>query len=267
MIRKSGAYRLRAATGLISELSQPFPIMAAAVANITVFGGDGQSATVGTAYGTLLRATVTDEFGNPVKNVQVTFTAPASGPGVTFAGSTTVTTGEQGIATAPVATANQTAGLFQVTAMTAGAPQPATFNLTNLAGTADKLVFAQQPVDTVAGQPIAPPVTVQLQDSFGNPVAKSGVSVSLQANPVATLFRTLRGDLSVTTDASGLAAFPNIIVVQAGAYTLTAEAAEVASAISNPFNVKAGSATSIEAGGNASNHHITYEIPGGCRCR
>ena len=122
VIRKSGAYRLRAATGLISELSQPFPIMAAAVANITVFGGDGQSATVGTAYGTLLRATVTDEFGNPVKNVPVTFTAPASGAGVTFAGSTTVTTGEQGIATAPVATANQSAGLFQVTAMTARSP-------------------------------------------------------------------------------------------------------------------------------------------------
>ena len=119
MISKSGAYRLRAATGLISAFSQPFPITAAAAANITVFGGDGQSATVGTAYGTLLRATVTDEFGNPVKNVQVTFTAPASGAGVTFAGSTTVTTDEQGIATAPVATANQTAGLFQVTAMTA----------------------------------------------------------------------------------------------------------------------------------------------------
>ena len=51
------------------------------------------------------------------------------------------------------------------------------------------------------------------------------------------------------TDASGLATFPNIIINQAGAYTLTAEAAEVASATSKPFNVRAGSATSIEAAG------------------
>ena len=29
-----------------------------------------------------------------------------------------------------------------------------------------------------------PPVTVQIQDSFGNPVAMGGVSVSVQANPV-----------------------------------------------------------------------------------
>ena len=266
VIRKSGAYKLAAATGLISAQSQPFPITAAAAANVTVLGGDGQSATVRTAYGTALRATVTDQFGNTVKGVQVTFAAPASGPSVAFAGLTTgsitVTTAEQGIATAPAATANQTAGLFQVTATTAGAPQPATFNLTNLAGTANQLAFVQQPVDSVAGQPIAPPVTVQLQDSFGNKVAKSGVSVSLQANPVATLFRTLRGTLSVMTDASGLATFPNIIIDQVGAYTLTAQAAEVASATSHPFNVKAGAASSIQtAGGTPQSTTILTKFP------
>ena len=262
VIRKSGVYKLQAATGLISGQSQVFPITAAAAANITVLGGDGQSAAVGVAYGTPLRATVTDSFGNPIKGVQVTFAAPASGASVTFAGSTTVTTAEQGIATAPAATANQTAGLFQVTATTAGAEQPATFNLTNLAGTANKLSFVQQPADTTAGQPIAPPVTVQLQDSFGNPVAKPGVSVNLQANPAASLFRTLRGTSSVMTDSSGLATFPNIIINQAGAYTLTAEAAEVASAISSTFNVRAGSATSIQtAGGTPQTTAILTKFP------
>ena len=262
VIRKSGVYKLQAATGLISGQSQVFPITAAAAANITVLGGDGQSAAVGVAYGTPLRATVTDSFGNPIKGVQVTFAAPASGASVTFAGSTTVTTAEQGIATAPAATANQTAGLFQVTATTAGAEQPATFNLTNLAGTANKLSFVQQPDDTTAGQPIAPPVTVQLQDSFGNAVAKPGVSVNLQANPAASLFRTLRGTSSVMTDSSGLATFPNIIINQAGAYTLTAQAAEVTSAISNTFNVRAGSATSIQtAGGTPQTTAILTKFP------
>ena len=248
-INTVGTYQLRAAVGLLSGLSQPFQISAAAAANVTVFGGDGQSATVGTLYGTLLRARVTDQFGNSVQNVPVTFTAPSDGPGVTFAGSATSTTDVDGIAAAPAATANQTAGLFQVTAMTGGATQPATFNLTNLAGKANKLAFVQQPADTTAGQAITPSVTVQLQDNFGNPVPKPGVSVSLQANPVATVFRTLRGTSSAITDSSGLAAFPNLIIDQAGAYTLTAEAAEVASATSKQFQVTAGTAMSIEATG------------------
>ena len=249
VINTVGAYQLRAATGLLSRLSQLFKITAAAAANITVFGGDGQSAIVGTAYGTPLRARVTDQFGNSVQNAQVTFTAPSDGASVTFAGSTSVTTDKDGIATAPEATANQTAGLFQATAMTPGAPEPATFNLNNLAGTANALAFVQHPSDTTAGQPITPPVTVQLHDSFGNLVAIAGISVNLQANPVSSAFRALRGTASAITDASGLATFPNVAINQAGAYTLTAESAEVVSGASHPFSVAPGAADSIQPTG------------------
>ena len=249
VINTVGAYQLRASTGLLSALSQLFKITAATAANIAAFGGDGQSATVGTAYGTPLRARVTDQFGNSVQNAQVTFTAPSDGASVTFDGSTTVTTDKDGIATAPAATANQMAGLFQVTAMTGGAQQPATFNLTNLAGTANALVFVQHPTDTTAGQPIRPPVTVQLHDSFGNPVAMEGINVNLQANPVSSAFRALRGSTSAITDASGLVTFPNVAINQAGGYTLTAESAEVVSGASHPFSVAPGAADSIQPTG------------------
>jgi adhesin/invasin len=249
VINTVGAYQLRASTGLLSALSQLFKITAATAANITVFGGDGQSATVGTAYGTPLRARVTDQFGNSVQTAQVTFTAPPDGASVTFASSTTTTTDKDGIATASEATANQTAGLFQATAMTPGAPQPATFNLTNLAGTANTLVFVQHPTDTTAGQPITPPVTVQLHDSFGNPVTMAGISVNLQANPVSSAFRAVRGTTSAITDASGLATFPNVIINQAGDYTLTAVSAEVVSGASHSFNVASGAADLIQPTG------------------
>jgi adhesin/invasin len=249
VIQTTGTYQLRAAAGSVAALSDPFQITPAAAVNITVFDGDGQSAAVGTAYAAALRASVQDAFANPVAGATVTFTAPASGAGVTFADSTTVTTDALGIATAPLATANQTPGMFQVTATTAGAPQPATFNLTNVAGTANRLAFVQQPTDTPAAQPIAPAVTVRIQDSFGNPVAMAGVSISVQANPLTNRFRATRGLLTAITDPTGLATFPNISIVAAGAYTLTAEAAGFASTTSSQFNVTAGAAVSIQTSG------------------
>ena len=83
-------------------------------------------------------------------------------------------TDSQGIATSPALTANAHAGPFTVTAATAGATTPASFSLTNLPGSASRLAFQQQPSNAVAGQAITPPVTVQLQDSAGNPVSQAG---------------------------------------------------------------------------------------------
>jgi adhesin/invasin len=248
-ITTAGTYKLKAVAGSLTALSNTFQITPATAANIVVFDGNGQAAAVGTAYASPLRTSVTDAFGNPIANAQVTFTAPATGPSITFAGSATVSTDAFGIAASPTATANQTSGTLQVAATTTGAPQPATFNLTNLPGTANRLVFSQQPTNTTAGQPITPAVTLQLQDNFGNPVAKSGVSVSLQANPVVGRSRTVRGGQTALTDATGKATFDTIIPVQVGTYTISAEASDVASATSNQVTVVAGVASAIQASG------------------
>jgi adhesin/invasin len=248
-ITVTGTYQLKATAGGLSALSNTFQITPATATNITVFDGSGQTAAVGTAYVTPLRASVQDALGNPVPNAPVTFQAPATGASVTFAGPATVMANAMGIAAAPTATANGTAGTFQVMATTPGPPQSAMFNLTNVEGSAEKLTFVQQPTDTVAGQSITPAVTIQLRDSFGNPVAMAGIAVAIQASPLVTRFRTLRGIASVMTDATGLATFSNISIAQAGPYTLTAEAAGIASATSSPFNVTAGQATAIEATG------------------
>src|SRR5205807_3348801 len=44
-------------------------------------------------------------------------------------------------------------------------------NITAPAANANKLAFVQQPSNAVAGASISPPVTVQVQDQFGNNVA------------------------------------------------------------------------------------------------
>jgi len=93
--------------------------------------------TVSTTYAALT-ATVTDGNGNPLPDVQVTFTANAGSTGATGTFTSTgnntemQTTGANGQAVATDLVANATAGGFTVTA-SSGTLTPATFHLTNTA--------------------------------------------------------------------------------------------------------------------------------------
>jgi adhesin/invasin len=110
-------------------------------ATVSALAGNNEAATVGTPFGTLAEAQVIDAQGNPVAAATVTFTETngPNGAGATFTGgarTATATTNKQGLAYAPVLTANHTPGAFTVTAQ-AGAPGAATsasavWRLTNL---------------------------------------------------------------------------------------------------------------------------------------
>jgi hypothetical protein len=111
----------------------------AAPATITATFGTPQSATVNTSFGTALAAAVKDSSNNPVPGVAVTFTAPGNGASGTFPGGLTTAvsiTNSSGVATAPLFTANGSAGAYAVIATVAGASTQATFSLANTAGTA-----------------------------------------------------------------------------------------------------------------------------------
>jgi uncharacterized protein (TIGR03437 family) len=249
-ITVAGIYRLEAASSGISGVSDPFLISPATSAvTIAAFDGNGQHAAVGTIYSGPLKALVEDPYHNPVPNASVTFAAPSSDASVTFSGPTTVTSGIDGVAIAPAMTANSQVGGFQVTAITAAASAPALFTLINLAGAANKLAFVQQPVDTVAGVPITPAVTVQLQDSAGNAVRTAGILVTLQANASVVRLHQLSGSATQSTNAAGVASFPTLSVSQAGTYTLQASSDGLTSATSNPFRITAGTAAKIETNG------------------
>jgi hypothetical protein len=103
-------------------------------ASLTAVAGDGQTATVGTAFATQLAVKALDASSQPVAGASVVFTAPASGASAAFAGGSrtaTVATAANGVATAPQLVANATAGSYQVSASTGGVSSPVTFNLTN----------------------------------------------------------------------------------------------------------------------------------------
>ena len=118
-----------AATSLTPAASISFVISAGLPAHIAITAGDGQSAMIGTAFGAPLQATVTDAFGQPVPGATVTFTPPGSGASALLAGNP-ATTNASGVASV-TATANATAGTYQVTASVGTLPSVA-LTLTNL---------------------------------------------------------------------------------------------------------------------------------------
>lgn len=118
---------------------------------IQVSGGSPQSTAQGTAFATPLSVRVFtqdtvsngDGYGGthvvttPLAGVTVTFSivpgaGGASGAFPGPAATAMAQTGTDGVAAAPLLTANGVSGAFTVTATAAGAASPATFSLTNL---------------------------------------------------------------------------------------------------------------------------------------
>ena len=90
---------------------------------VTAGVGASQTTKTGTRFAIALAVTVTDAHANKVPGARVTFTAPSSGAGGTFAGGhtrVTVKTNSSGIAIAPPFTANSRAGGYIVTATVTG---------------------------------------------------------------------------------------------------------------------------------------------------
>ncbi len=109
--------------------------LAGAPAAISIEAGTSQSVDANTVFPTPLAVLVVDNLQNPVAGALVTFVAPATGAGGTFAdtggNTTTATTGINGVATAAAFTANANAGTFAVTASASGVSSGVNYTLTN----------------------------------------------------------------------------------------------------------------------------------------
>jgi adhesin/invasin len=245
-IAQAGTYQLLAiATGFESSVSASFHVVGGAPTGVNAAAGTPQSATVLTTFAQPFVALVTDSAGNPLAGKTVTFAAPTSGAAGTFTGNTTTvnaTTDVNGRATSPVFTANHTAGTFAVTASVAGVGRAASFSLANLQPAALKFAFITQPSNAASGAIISPPVRVQLEDSSGNPVSQSGVTVLLTLSQgTGNLF----GASVQLTDANGIATFSNLSIDLAGTKQLQAFGSAEASAVSNQFQISAGAPTQL----------------------
>ena len=206
----------------------------AAPATITATGGTPQSATINTAFGSLLKATVKDSSSNPIQGATVTFAAPAqTGPSGTFAGGVnTATTDGNGVATSAMFTANGHAGgPYTVMASVAGVATAADFMLTNTTGAPATITATG---GTAQSAPVNAAFANKLQatvaDGGGNPVPNVTVTFTAPAQTGAS--GTFAGGANTaTTDANGVATSA-VFTANAnagGPYTVTATVAGVTS--------------------------------------
>ena len=186
-------------------------------------------------------ASVTDSAGSQ-------WTVSTSGNKVTLSGSM----GPSTTVAVPVGTTAPTAaGTYQLTTTANGGingllgqsfdrtgPEPS-ISITPAA--ASKVVFWQQPTTVTKGVTISPPITVVVQDAFGNSVPTYTTPVTLSAafNP-NTGNATNPSGLPVTaTPSNGVATFSSVVINDAGlGYTLKASSGSLAPATSNSFDVQ-----------------------------
>ncbi len=170
---------------------------------LTKTGGDNQSTLVNTAFTSPLAVAIAPvNAGEPVNGGQVTFTAPTTGAGATFSGNpaTIISDGTASL----TATANDSAGTYQVTASAAGA-NAVNFDLENIsvspAVDAANSTVSADPTSVVADGSSTSTITVTLLDASSNPVSDRDVILGADTGS------SVISPVSVTTDANGQATF------------------------------------------------------------
>jgi adhesin/invasin len=206
-------------------------------AQIKALSGDDQTGTILEPAHDSLVVRVTDPFGSPVAGVEIAWTAAGGGE----ARPASVVTGADGRAATQRVLGDQP-GEYGTTAATAMLPD-AVVSFTTTA-VAAKLVLVTQPAaSSSSGAVIAPGPVIQLQDPSGNPLARDGVSVTVQ---IASGQGSLRGTTSRSTDANGQVAFDDLAIVGGpGARTLIFAASGYAPAVSTPVSLGVGAPASV----------------------
>jgi uncharacterized protein (TIGR03437 family) len=236
---------------------------------LTILAGQGQLMTadtntqVGAQYGSPLEVLVTDSNGNPLINVPVTFSVPASDGSIIASsggGSTEVVytdsngTAEVNFLTTSVPTSNSSG--FAQTTVTATYPgaSPVTFYITTVSQIPGASVYILQPsagatLSGAEGSTLPSAVSVQVTSSTGYGIPN--VSLTLNdgvLNP--TLYATAACNTAagsfVLTGTNGLASCDVVFGPRLGSGTLTASVGYTHGSGAIPFRVTAGPAAVVQ---------------------
>src|SRR6266700_1464555 len=191
------------ATGLVDVPSQ-----------LVAFAGDGQSALVGSAVSINPAARVSDQYGNAVGGIPVTFSISLGGG--SLATPATVTTDTAGIARSPTWTLGLLAVLNTLGATATGLPA-VTFSAQGIASTASSIALNGGDLQTgTVGISLATAYAVVVMDVAGLPVA--GVPVSWAVPPNSGTIAPAQS----TTNINGIATAIRTLGTVAGPQTATA---------------------------------------------
>ena len=194
-----------------------------------------------------MTAELADQFGNPTTagngGVPVTFsTSSATGAFATTSGATNgaptlAASIPQGASTVTTYYGDTTAGSPTLTATAGSLADPSVSEQAMVtAGAATQLVVDQAPSAAAVGTAMTPAPSARLQDAFGNPVPSAGVAVD-----VATSGSFDPSSVTeVDSDASGVAAFSDLVFSAAGSDTLTFSSTGLSPVTTAAFTVTNG---------------------------
>jgi hypothetical protein len=220
----------------------PLPDVAAQLAKAE---GDAQSGVAGAALPTPLGVKVSDQYGNPVPGVTVTW-AVAAGDGTLSASATQ--TDALGVARVSW-TLGPAAGVPQQVSASAGTPPPVIFDATTTAGAPTQLNIQTAAAGAVVNVPFATQPVIRIADANGNTVTGSTAVVTISVSPVATVIGTASANA-----VQGVASFVNAGLDGAvGTHTLTYAATidGTVRTVTQPIELVAGPPTKYILTGNA----------------
>ncbi|HEX5574277.1 MAG TPA: filamin/ABP280 repeat domain-containing protein [Gemmatimonadales bacterium] len=196
--------------------------------------GDGQAAQTSTALPESLAVQAVDRFGNGVAGVEVVW--QTSG-GLAVSPESVVT--DAGGRAATLCTLGDRPGSYGLSAKAELEGSPVLFTATAVAPPSPELIIVTEPSATAAaGVPLEQQPKLQLQDPFGAPLAREGVSVTVQ---VATGGGSVGGKTTAKSDANGVVSFEDLEVRgETGERTLIFAAQGFTPVTSASINVGAG---------------------------
>jgi hypothetical protein len=194
-------------TACSSDSTSPTPVLT----TITIASGGAQNATVGTALTSPVVAKVTDQSGNPISGIIVTFTPSAASGSVSATQVTTDTAG-----TASVTWTLGTVAGTDSLSVIAGSLTPATVVASAAAGAPSSLTIIAgnnqtAPIDST----LSTTLQVKVTDQFGNVIPNTVVSWTDDSGGMFSTTSTL-------TDANGVATVQYTLGPTAGTEDITA---------------------------------------------
>jgi adhesin/invasin len=208
-------------------------------AQVEGISGDAQTGTILEPLADSMVVKVTDRFGNPVPGIEISWSA---GDGGEVRPATSVT-GVNGMAATQRILGGEP-GTYATTAVASVLPEDAV-SFTTTAVAAKLTLTTQPPSVASSGVLLDPQPVLQLQDPSGTPLAREGVTVSVQ---IASGPGSLTGTTSQVTDAAGTVAFTDLAIAGApGARTLIFAASGYASATSTPISIGVGAPAVVAA--------------------
>ncbi len=228
-----------------------------AATTIAINAGDGQSAQVNATVPTPPSVKASDQFGNGVSGVSITFAVTRGGGAVVPI--PPIPTNAAGIAQVTSWTMGSVADTNKLTATSSPAltGSPVTFTATAFAGTATQMALnaGDAQTDTI-GATLAIAYSVIVRDASNNPVG--GVPVTWAATGGGGSMTPATS----TTNGSGIASASRILGTTAGAQTATASVGGLTgSPVGFTATANAGHATTIALnGGNAQTATVNTNV-------